>query len=169
MCPTLVMLVSLPSRCPRCDELEGPRRRTQRHSWLLLGLVAAGPGRPGAVACAPAAGFTVRAVVRRPACGRIARLRSRRCSPDAVRRAAARCWPCSCCRVATAAPRRCAAPATSSWLDEVLSCRGAILWLSDHTVVKDLRPETSTPVGATLGLTQYSWTRVACSSCRTPA
>ena len=34
----------------------------------------------------------------------------------------------------------------------MLSCRGAILWLSDHTVVKDLRPETSTPVGATLAL-----------------
>src|SRR5919198_5399844 len=63
--------------------------------------------------------------------------------PHAVRRAAARYGPCSTCRGGTAAPRRCAAPATSNWCDEVLSCCGATLRLTDHDVVKHLWPTTN--------------------------
>jgi hypothetical protein len=59
----------------------GPGRRPQRYGWLLLGPVVAGPGRPGALARAPAACVTLRSVVPRPAGGRVARLRSRPSSP----------------------------------------------------------------------------------------
>jgi hypothetical protein len=37
-------------------------------------------------------------------------------------------------------------------LDEALSCRGATLWVSDHTVVKQLWPKASKPLGARLAL-----------------
>src|SRR6266852_2510762 len=65
-------VVSSPEVCLRCAELEELVAALKGTGWLLLGAVAGGAARAGTSARSTATRLAVRAVVRRPASGRVA-------------------------------------------------------------------------------------------------